>query len=657
MTIGQNKRGGSPRLDIGYLRELERRVSHLEGLGQHTIRKGTFIRKTHADAEQAGDVLTLGDSSYYTAAELDAGALDTRYYTETELLGGVLDSRYYTETELDGGVLDDRYYTVAEVDALIADVAIDDLSDVTITTPADNEILGYDSTLGKWINQTLAELGFINTSAGAADAGKGIVLDADGHVDATMINNADIDHGSSGGLGDDDHSQYPLLAGRDGDILNIDGLKAYDGAGLSLFDDGGAGIFIQDESLGGLNNDVVYVGINTGAPGGLFHIYNEKVVTDPHFYLENVGAASGALYCKFEADHIVNLEAYCHSDTATRLARFRFMKSRGTQASPTIVVNGDSIGGFNFFGYDGDEYLNIASITAKVDGVAADDDVPSLIEFSTFEKGGSKTTRLTIDNTGNILIHEATAGTNSVGAIALHNAGTVPASSPADEIQLYAEDVVGSSELKVRDEGSNITTLSPHNFTLFTPNPSYVYPWSYYAKNPVIGKEINVDMYGVVAAVEALTGKQFIYTHDLPQEEHKTWDELQAINSTQHDRKEWLRVKDEIGDLLEKEVEINKDEAIGLVEETKRVKGEAEKIKAIDKKTGEIVEIEKPTTIYVGTGKYIYAPKPGVRFDKKTGKFYRNITEEEAMELVPPISAYNIKKIPAWMGVLIKDKM
>ena len=54
---------------------------------------------------------------------------------------------------------------------------------------------------------------FINSSAGAGDAGKPIVLDAGGHVDASMINDGDIDHGGLGGLGDDDHTQYILVAG------------------------------------------------------------------------------------------------------------------------------------------------------------------------------------------------------------------------------------------------------------------------------------------------------------------------------------------------------------------------------------------------------------------------------------------------------------
>lgn len=78
---------------------------------------------------------------------------------------------YYTKTELNAGQLNNLYFTESE---------------------------------------------HINTSAGAGDAGKPIKLDAAGHIDATMINDADIDHGTTGGLTDDDHTQYTLLAGRSG---------------------------------------------------------------------------------------------------------------------------------------------------------------------------------------------------------------------------------------------------------------------------------------------------------------------------------------------------------------------------------------------------------------------------------------------------------
>ena len=54
---------------------------------------------------------------------------------------------------------------------------------------------------------------FINSSAGVADAGKPIVLDAAGKIDASMLDFGAIDHGSLSGLGDDDHTQYILVDG------------------------------------------------------------------------------------------------------------------------------------------------------------------------------------------------------------------------------------------------------------------------------------------------------------------------------------------------------------------------------------------------------------------------------------------------------------
>jgi len=54
---------------------------------------------------------------------------------------------------------------------------------------------------------------FISTSGGAGDAGKPIVLDSAGFIDASMIDDSDIDHGNLTGLSDDDHPQYVLKSG------------------------------------------------------------------------------------------------------------------------------------------------------------------------------------------------------------------------------------------------------------------------------------------------------------------------------------------------------------------------------------------------------------------------------------------------------------
>lgn len=76
----------------------------------------------------------------------------------------------------------------------------------------DNTEFGYldgvTSAIQTQIDAKVATADLIDTSAGAADAGKPIKLDADGNIDATMINDADIDHGSISGLSDDDHTQY-----------------------------------------------------------------------------------------------------------------------------------------------------------------------------------------------------------------------------------------------------------------------------------------------------------------------------------------------------------------------------------------------------------------------------------------------------------------
>lgn len=89
----------------------------------------------------------------------------------------------------------------------------------------------------------------------------------------------------------------------------------------------------------------------------------------------------------------------------------------------------------------------------------------------------------------------------------------------ANAVALFAVDVSGSHELRVMDEAGNTTTLSPHNFSLFTPDADALLPWSYASENKKKNLAINVDMYGAVRAVEALTGEQFIFAKKLDSDE------------------------------------------------------------------------------------------------------------------------------------------
>ena len=94
------------------------------------------------------------------------------------------------------------------------------------------------------------------------------------------------------------------------------------------------------------------------------------------------------------------------------------------------------------------------------------------------------------------------------GTIAISN-DIAPSSSPDNLIQLYAEDGSGgTSELKVRDESGQITTLSPHNFSLVG-GPSEPLAWSFYSEND-FGR-INVDMLRTVRTVERLSGEKLVH--------------------------------------------------------------------------------------------------------------------------------------------------
>ena len=120
----------------------------------------------------------------------------------------------------------------------------------------------------------------------------------------------------------------------------------------------------------------------------------------------------------------------------------------------------------------------------------------------------SFTQALTLDASGNLLLGGTSAGASSAASLAIFN-GTAPTGSVTNGIILYAEDVSSSSELKVRDEAGNVTTLSPHNFSLIPEGPSEDMAWAYYSEKG--GKRINVDMLKLARMVEKLTGEKLVY--------------------------------------------------------------------------------------------------------------------------------------------------
>lgn len=111
------------------------------------------------------------------------------------------------------------------------------------------------------------------------------------------------------------------------------------------------------------------------------------------------------------------------------------------------------------------------------------------------------------------------------GTLAIAN-DIAPTGSPANLVQLYAEDAAASSELKVRDEAGNITTLSPHNFSLIGKR-SEPMAWSFYSEN-ALGR-INVDMLRTVRLVEQLSGQKLVFTQLASSLKKQTETQVEAI--------------------------------------------------------------------------------------------------------------------------------
>jgi hypothetical protein len=180
---------------------------------------------------------------------------------------------------------------------------------------------------------------------------------------------------------------------------------------------------------------------------------------------------------------------------------------RLTSTKDGSFTSGEELGAVEFYGSDTSGAgpgvkASIRMVTADTFGADAE------LKFSTTGSGTNDLEAFRIDNKQNLLLYGTATPASAKGALAIFN-GTAPTGSVTNGIVLYAEDVSASSELKVRDEAGNVTTLSPHNFELIPEGPSEDMAWSYYSEKD--GKRINVDMLKAIRVLEKMSGEQLVY--------------------------------------------------------------------------------------------------------------------------------------------------
>jgi|GEM_PF-4541129 len=298
-------------------------------------------------------------------------------------------------------------------------------------------------------------------------------------------------------------------------------------------------------------------------------------------------------------------------------------------------------------GYD--EGTVKASIYAGVSNQVALQTTRGYLAFLTSDYSSTGEENLTekvrIESNGNVGIRTTDQFGSGEGVLALANASTNPSSNPTDAIILFAKDYddgdgTASSELFVRDEDGNETNLSPHAFELYQPDSTDPFPWTYHSTNYLIGKKINVDMSGAIRELERLTGKKFIHVEDvekIPLSEHIKAKKEVLIKKWQEENAEEVEIAlEEAVEEVEVEVE-DKEQVVG-----------SEKMYRFE--NGEVVEEEIP--VYAKKKEMQKRLKSGVRFDEKTGKFYKKVlpSRKDALKAIKQDPKFRVRR---W----IKDRI
>lgn len=157
---------------------------------------------------------------------------------------------------------------------------------------------------------------------------------------------------------------------------------------------------------------------------------------------------------------------------------------------------------------------------------------------------------LTLRNRTNAAAGELVAGSvTSSGFAQFTQIGADPTLA-ADSAGIYSKDVAGIAEMFVKDEAGNVTQISPHATdspgAAIDAESSDALPIVLRHANEFIGTEEWVHVSAMAKELEALTGKQFVYSRPLPGNRKKQWNEVQATHVAKRDaeRAEWATRRD-----------------------------------------------------------------------------------------------------------------
>ena len=181
-----------------------------------------------------------------------------------------------------------------------------------------------------------------------------------------------------------------------------------------------------------------------------------------------IGTSSPDYSLHVQDDFEANIKIETNNNGASNFAGLRLFKSRGTNALPTSVANGDIVSQISFYPRDASGWNNTARMYAKICGTVTATDTPTDLVFSTGTTGLSDI--LFIKSGGNVGIGDPTpayrlevkdGNATSTAIQAKNTTGSAAAIQIAATSNTYSAHGVGNSEAWLVDETGNALNIGP----------------------------------------------------------------------------------------------------------------------------------------------------------------------------------------------------
>ena len=174
-----------------------------------------------------------------------------------------------------------------------------------------------------------------------------------------------------------------------GATINVDSI----GAVTVKKNPGAVALLAGDLGVSGTENEATYNGTN-------WILTTPTVGSGANSYVGDQ-TITGGIRQKSDTDYLPQHHLTHAGATAGSGPYTDFQRSRGTNASKTIVQSGDYLGSIVWHGYDGSNFQNAAAIVANVAGTPGAGDMPGALSFHTVPDGTTTLTeRLRITHNG-----------------------------------------------------------------------------------------------------------------------------------------------------------------------------------------------------------------------------------------------------------------